>query len=299
MSTPVADWYRPVVAIELEGLLAVDRDPPYKFATMPFPRAVGRSSADPSEGEDVADSDEPGLGNRWAWLSLEGRSWVLSLFERGIEVVWWSRWHDSADGYFGHPTGLPAIASARDGDQPGDPSAEEFASSPLHARAHGRPLLLITNVRPRMGEEEYIRTRRPRDRAITALRVITRTDGRTLDTMAEMDAWLALVRTLPGQVALRRHRKRMLARARRGTGKAGQIGDRLPPVREVDALAARYEVVDPWVDQLVDGVREALQKKGLDLDDLGTVNEIVRMFRNEIDHHARLGTGGTNKETDA
>ena len=295
----VDDRFRPVVAIELEGLLAVDKDPPYRFATMKYPRESAMSRDPDADDAASAEGDEPGRGERWAWLSAEGRSWVLSLFGRGIEVVWWSRWHDSADGYLGRDPGLPQMPSARDPEQSGDPSAEEFAESPLQVRATGRPLLLVTNLRPRMGEEEYIGTRRPVDRAITALRTITRSDERTLDTMAEMDCWLALARTAPGQEALRRHRRRMLARRRRGTRRPLQIGERLPPVADVDALNARFPIVDAWVTQLIDGIRAVLQERGYDLADLGSVTEIVDLFAAVIKQADSARKTDPNRKTES
>ncbi len=109
---PASGRYRPVVAIELEGLLAVDKDPPPLFATMKYPREKETPDAAAAE-TNSGEGDEPGRGERWGWLSHEGRSWVLSLLARGIEVVWWSRWHDAGYEYFGHAPGLPRMPSAR------------------------------------------------------------------------------------------------------------------------------------------------------------------------------------------
>jgi len=297
-NAPIPDRYRPVVAIEVESLLAVDLDPPFEFASMKYPRGATTSSDAAADEASVSDEYDPGFDGRWVWLSDEGRSWVLSLFDRGIKVVWWSQWNDSADGYFGHAPGLSDMPSARHPTPSDDDATEEFAKSPLQVRAKGRPLVLVTNVPTRMAEEEYIRMRRPVDRPITALRAITDPDRRTLDTMAEMDAWLALVRTAPGQEALRRHRRRRLARPRRGEARTDQLGERLPPASEVAALATRYENVDAWVKKLVGGVREVLQERGYDLADVGSVNEIVELFRAAIKQADRARTANSNKEPD-
>lgn len=277
-----AERYWPVVAIQVEGLLAVDTDPhPGSAATEPARGAEapeGTAAAEPNHPVE----DEPGVVGRWRWLSADGHSWVLSLLDRGIEVVWWSRVHDSADGDFGHAPDLRQMPSARHLDQSSDPSAEECADSPLQARAKGRPLLIVTGTRLQRADEDYIRMRRPVDRARTALRTIPRSDDPNLDMMAEMDAWLALVRTPHGQEALRRHRRRTLARPRRGAARADRLGERLPPVSEVDALAARYVVVDAWVRKVLDRAEGILREQGFELADLGTVNQIVKMFVDAI-----------------
>lgn len=297
-NAPVRDRYRPVVAIELEGLLAVDKDPPPLFATMKYPRET--ETPDPAAGEtDSSEGDEPGRGERWGWLSHDGRSWVLSLIARGIEVVWWSRWHDSGYEYFGHAPGLPRMPSARHPDKSGDPSPAEFVESPLHARAKGRPLLIVTNLRLQKVEEDYIRSRRPADRAITALRTITRSGEHTLTTMAEMDAWLVLARTAPGQEALRRHRRRTLARPPRGAPRTVPVGGRLPPRAEVDFLNERFPIVDAWVTQLIGGVRAVLQERGYDLADLGSVKEIVGLIEAVIKQADSARKTDPNRKTDA
>ncbi len=297
-NAPVRDRYRPVVAIELEGLLAVDKDPPSHFATMKYPRET--ETPDAAAGwTDSSEGDEPGRGDRWGWLSHEGRSWVLSLLARGTEVVWWSRWHDSGYEYFGHAPGLPRMPSARHPDKAGDPSPSEFVESPLHTRAKGRPLLIVTNLRLQKVEEDYIRSRRPVDRAITALRTITRSDEHALTTMAEMDAWLALARTAPGQEALRRHRRRMRARPPRGASRTLPIGGRLPPRAEVDFLNERFPIVDAWVTQLIDGIRAVLQERGYDLADLGSVKEIVGLIEAVIKQADSARKTDPNKETEA
>ncbi len=295
---PVRDRYRPVVAIELECLLAVDKDPPPLFATMKYPREPGTPDAVTGE-TDSSESDEPGRGERWGWLSHDGRSWVLSLLARGIDVVWWSRWHDSGYEYFGYAPGLPRMPSARHPDQSGDPSPAEFVESPLQTRAKGRPLLIVTNLRLQKVEEGYIRSRRPADRAITALRTITRSDEHTLTTMAEMDGWLALARTAPGKEALRRHRRRMRARPPRGAPRTLTIGGRLPPRAEVDFLNERFLIVDAWVTRLISGIRGVLQERGYDLADLGSVTEIVGLIQAVIKQADSAHKTDPNRKTDA
>lgn len=297
-TAPIDDRFRPVVAIAVEGFLAVENEASPGSAPTEDPCEEGASDVGDPEKQDDLDGDEPGHGGRWRWLSPESRSWVLSLSDRSMEVVWWSQRHDSVDGDLGHAPGLPHMPSARHLDQPRDLLAAEVGDSPLQTRAKGRPLLIVANVRFPRVEEDCIRMRRPGDRAITALRTIMRSDEPTSDTMAEMDAWLALTRTAPGREALRRHRRRMLARDRRDASRTLQVWERLPPVAEVDALAARFQIVDTFVEQLIGGIRSVLQERGYDLADLGTVNEIVKLIIGTIEHVDHAKSSATPDESD-
>lgn len=262
---------RPVVGIEVEGLLAVHHELGRLPGSDRWPLKVDvYRDMIPEEAWERPRWDEDDHWVRWYWISRTGVDWVQSLLGDGIDVVWASQWHGAANTCFGEPAGLPELDSLREKSRRGPFSMNEFETSPLRMRSDGRPLLLVSRVAPGDGGERLMKSRRPRDRALTALRTVSWEMGPTPEALEEMDRWLTLASDPAGQEALRDQRRRDLARARRRPPPAGEIQHRLPDWEAVDRIIARDQTISEWALELVDTVRKALFDLGLELSDLGT-----------------------------
>ncbi|TDL45282.1 hypothetical protein [Microbacterium oleivorans] len=265
------DRLRPVVAIEVEGLIAVHHELGRLPSSDRWPLKVNiYRDMIPEEAWDRPRWDEDDHWVRWYWISRTGVDWVQSLLGDGIDVVWISQWHGAANTCFGEPTGLPELDSVREKSRRGPFSVAEFETSPLRARSDGRPLLLVTRVAPGDGGQSLVRQRRPRDRAITALRTVSWEMGPTPEALAEIDQWLTLASDPAGQEALRDQRRCDLARSRRRASPTGEIQHRVPQWEAVERIIARDQAINAWVEEVVDNVRKALFDRGLELSDLGT-----------------------------
>lgn len=266
-----ADRYRPVVAIEVEGLLAVSNDTGRLPSSDRWPLQVDvYRDMIPEEAWGRPRWDEDDHWVHWHWISRTGVDWVQSLLGDEIDVVWASQWHGAANTCFGERIGLPELDSVRDRTQRGFFETPEFETSPLRERSDGRPLLLISRIASRDGGERLMQLRRPRDRAITALRTVSWEMGPTPEALADMDAWLSLASDPAGQEALRDQRRRDLARARRRATPSDAIQHRLPQWESVERIIARDQAINAWALELVDTVRKALFDLGLELSDLGS-----------------------------
>ncbi len=268
------DRFRPVVAIEVEGLIAVDNELARLPSSDRWPLKVDLyRDMIPEEAWERPRWDEDDHWVRWYWISRTGVDWVQSLLGDGIDVVWISQWHGAANTCFGEPAGLPELDSVREKSRRGWFATNEFETSPLRARSDRRPLLLITPIAPGDGEQSLMTFRRPRDRAFTAFRTVSWEMGPTPEVLAEMDAWLTLASEPAGQEALRDQRRRDLARSRRRASPPGEIQHRVPQWEAVERIIARDQAINAWVEEVVDNVRRALFDRGLELSDLGSPSQ--------------------------
>lgn len=273
----IVDRLRPVVAIEVEGLIAVHHELGRLPSSDRWPLKVDiYRDMIPEEAWERPRWDEDDHWVRWFWISKTGVDWVRSLLDDGIDAVWYSRWHGAANTCFGEQVGLPELDSVRDRTRRGPVTTDEFETSPLRARSVGRPLLLISRAASGDGGERLMQYRRPRDRAITALRTISWEMGPTPEALEQMDLWLTLASEPAGQQALREQRRRDLARARRrrrathANANTNAIQYRLPAAESVERIAARDRAISEWVEVLIDEIRKVLFDRGLELSDLGS-----------------------------
>lgn len=208
---------RPVVAIEVDGLLSVpvtrpEGEPPpdvidtnITFHREDYPT---RTQAQPNW-------DADGTWTTRYWFSTIGLEWVRGLLARGIEVVWASTWMDCANRYFGPALRLPDLLIALDADHWAGATVGDIKAEQLSRRIDGRPLLLVTDALPLAGRRALLQRRLPRDRATTRLQYIPWSSPVSSGDIAQMDHFLELSQTAEGREELRRVRRKDLARERR------------------------------------------------------------------------------------
>lgn len=204
--------FRPVVAIDLDGVLRV---PPTRAGS---PVREGIISAEITYRRDAYptlhhsqppwDEHDEFTDEDGEEFSGVGVAWVHDLLHRDIEVVWATTWQHYANSYFSPVLGFPElpVAVVDNGSSFREPSEWKAAQLGADPRWTGRPLAWVDDdIPPGWGVE---RTRRPRDRAITlSHRVASSWRGLVHREVDELNAWLALASTPDGQAYLRRRRR--------------------------------------------------------------------------------------------
>lgn len=210
----MSDRYRPVVAIEVDGLLE------RPVLQMPASSEViemeitMRRSVYPT-----ATRAEPkwDAAEEWCavhWFSQLGVNWVRRVLAEGAEVVWASTWREYANVYFSDPLGLPHLPVGVRLDHGRHADILEWKMHQLAASYAARPLLWITDQLPPSGGRALAALRNPRDRFLTAVHLISFTSWVSEGDVQRMDRWLQLVRTEEGHQELRRLRRRYQDQAR-------------------------------------------------------------------------------------
>lgn len=205
--------YRPVVAIEVDGLLE-------------RPVLPGPASADVIEAEvtmrrhvyPTATRAEPewDAEEEWAalhWFSRTGVDWVKRLVAEGTEVVWASTWREYANVYFSELLGLPPLPVGVRLDGGRHQTVSSWKASELARRFEGRPILWVTDELPVEGGRVLAELRNPRERFLTAAHLIPFTSWTSDGDVRRMNRWLELVATEAGHQELRWLRKRDQDRA--------------------------------------------------------------------------------------
>lgn len=216
---PAADRFRPVVAIDIDGVLrlAARPDRPKPDGAYPVELTM-RADAYPSFFHRPPDWGEDGTQTKTHWLSGIGAEWIRSLLKRGVEVVWATTWQEYANVYFAEPLGIPALplGVSGGGDEYEYPDSPEWKCMALAQRFPGRPLVWVDDNPVVVADRELSAIRSPRDRALTRSYWVTHPErGLTREDVTRLDGWLTLASTPEGHEALRRRRRNRLRRTQR------------------------------------------------------------------------------------
>lgn len=202
-----AKRFRPVVAIEVDGLLATEVLP------LPLPdRAFEldvtlKRNVYPTVGRPQPEWDEYGERRERLWISKVGLDWVKNLLESGTEVVWASTWREYANVYFTRALGLPELPVAVRWDGGHHANTADWKASQLARRFDGRPILWVNNELPADGVRVLEALRHPRDRVLTHLFFIPSSSPVSAGDIGRMDEWLYLAGSAEGHADLRRLRR--------------------------------------------------------------------------------------------
>ncbi len=211
------DRYRPVVAVDIDGVLRLRRGNvagSERLGAFVAEVTVHRD-AYPTVFHSAPDWDDDGLSTKRHLFSGIGAAWVQSLLDRGVEVVWATTWQEHANTYFAPILGLPPLPVAVVGDEEREWGPAEWKSVQLARGFPGRPLLWVDDMPPMWAAYQLNGLRSPRDRALTRLQWIRDpTVGITHEDVAEMDEWLTLTTHDAGHAELRRRRRRQRDRDR-------------------------------------------------------------------------------------
>lgn len=203
--------YRPVVAVDVDGVLRLSRR---KVADADLLGAFAaevtvRRDAYPHVFHSPPMWDDDGVSTKRHLFSGVGAAWLRSLLDRGIDVVWATTWQEHANTYFAPTLGIPPLPVAVRGAREEEWGPAEWKSVRLAAGFPGRPLLWVDDMPPVWAGYQLDALRKPNDRALTRLQWVRDSAvGITPDDVAEMDAWLELASTLDGQRELRWRRRR-------------------------------------------------------------------------------------------
>ena len=211
MTTGDDNGYRPVVAVDVDGVLrlrngkAADAD---RLGAFPAKVTV-RRDAYPHVFHSPPMWNDDGVSTTRSLFSGVGAAWVRSLLDRGVEVVWATTWQEHANTYFAPILGIPPLPVAVRGDREEEWGPAEWKSVRLAAGFPGRPLLWVDDMPPEWAGYQLDALRKPNDRALTRLQWIRDPAvGITPDDVVETDEWLELASTPDGQRELRRRRRR-------------------------------------------------------------------------------------------
>ncbi|WP_251449396.1 hypothetical protein [Microbacterium sp. Marseille-Q6648] len=150
---------------------------------------------------------------RWAFLG-RGVLWVKGALERGIEVVWSSRYEQYANTYFSPALGLPELPVATTDDGRFHTTEADWKASQLSQAAYAdRPLLWVHDELTSAGRHLLERYRKPKMRALTWSRFIP--GGASDGDVRFMDEWLRHAVSPAGHAELRAMRARLVDKRRR------------------------------------------------------------------------------------
>lgn len=204
-----SDRFRPVVAIEVNGLLGVPFPPNIDTKLLTDVGAgteiTFRRGTFPSRfiSEPVWEASGEHR-ERWAFLG-PGAQWVKSLLERGIDVVWASRYQEHVNTYFGPALGLPELPVAARDDGRFHTTEADWKASQLSVDEYAdRPLLWVNDELTTAGRHLLERNRKPAMRVLTCSKYIP--DSASSGDVDSMNKWLELARSPSGQSELRRRR---------------------------------------------------------------------------------------------
>ena len=219
MISVAPDRFRPVVAIDIDGVLRLPTRPGRQTPEGAYAvELTMRADAYPSFFHRPPAWDEDGTQSKTHWLSGIGADWIRSLLDRGIEVVWATTWQEYANVYFAEPLGIPplSLGVSGGGDEYEFPDSPEWKSVTLAQRFPGRPLVWVDDNPVSANKLDLPEIRAPRDRALTWSFWVTNPErGITCDDVTHLDAWLALASTPEGHDTLRRRRRNERRRMQR------------------------------------------------------------------------------------
>lgn len=212
-----APRFRPVVAIEVDGLIAVPVTLPAGHAPEDVieMEVIIHKRAYPSSTQPEPAWGPGGTSTTRYWFSRVGLAWVDRLLTEGVEVVWASTWLEYANTYFSPTLGLPRLPIAVTEDDWIGLTIGDIKARQIARQFDGRPLLLVTDMLPQGGRRYLQALRRPADRALTELRYIPWSSSVDENDTGVMSDWLDLARSPEGHEELRRLRERELGWDRR------------------------------------------------------------------------------------
>lgn len=209
--------YRPIVAIEVTGLLAMALPPGLvtNFTTTSGADITFRSESFPTRFVVEPRWDAAGqFTEKWAFLG-RGVKWVGELLAAGTDVVWASRYQEFANVYFSSPLGLPDLPVATLDDGRRHATEAGWKASQLGRELYnGRPLLWVNDELTAAGRFLLERWRRRADHAISYSKYIP--DSASEGDVESMNEWLELARSSSGQRELQDARARYARLRRRG-----------------------------------------------------------------------------------
>ena len=213
-SSDRGERFRPVVAIEVDGLLRIPvagdcapEDVLELEITMKHELYPSASRHEP-----------PWIADQWHarhWISRGGLNWVRERIAEGTEVVWASTWGLCANHYFGEALSLPQLEVAVQADGGRHESISGWKAAHLAARFDGRPVLWVNDELNDSRVQTLERLCHPSDRVLTHLHCIQMGCPISASDVQTMNAWLSLTRSQEGHDELQRQRRREQDRARR------------------------------------------------------------------------------------
>ncbi|GEK85186.1 hypothetical protein [Microbacterium aerolatum] len=212
-----SDPYRPVVAVDVDGVLRVpNAKPGLEFRDGIITAEITMSrAAYPTLFHAMLRPDDPDEWTETHSFSGIGADWIRNLINRGVEVVWATTWLGHANTYFAPALGVPSLPVGVVDDGWSDWSSASWKSRQLGSNWAGRPLLWVDDVPVLYPEARLDRLRRPVDRALTRSFIVPNpTFGIRAADVQILDEWLALTSTEAGQRELRRQRQLQFRRRR-------------------------------------------------------------------------------------
>lgn len=267
--------YRPVVAIEVSGLLTSHANDPdggplfanqvaaeVEFSKQRWPRTL----VEP-------EWDERGRSVKAYCFNQPGVEWVKVMAARGYEVVWSSVWLEHVNTYFGARLGLPRFENVYDPSMAQATSPADAHIATLARRYPGRPILLTLDYPAPEGGDALGLARHPRDRSISMVAAFPWFAPAMPEDLAEITEWLEMTTTQEGQKELARLRQHYRRRGRK------------------HLRATRTRVLNgddhPWLDVGRRPTEEDLfaASRGLSADQIVTYNVIAEVLRQGLGDH--------------
>jgi hypothetical protein len=198
--------FRPVVAIDVEGLLSVivrSEDGPAPAGYFQQRITVHHDQYPHAVMPQLPWTDD-GTWTSTYWFSGMGVAWVKDLLARGIEVWWASTWLEYANHYISPALGFPDLPVAVTAKQWDRICIGDTRPAQLVRQFDKRPLLLVTDMLPTRGRRHLDLLRRPADQALTHLEYIPWNSHVSAADIDTMNKWIENASSSDGQLELRR-----------------------------------------------------------------------------------------------
>lgn len=202
--------YRPVVALDLDGVLRV----PTLQAGLEQPHPTGtaeitmRRVAFPCYSHEEPPWDERGEWTGSHAFSESAAAWVRELIAHGTDVVWVSSWGAYTNVYFAEAFGLPSLPFMDWTEGAAAETAPQNTAKWLSDKFPGRPLLWVSADAGSEAVAALRDLRVPSDMACTRVYPTDRHVGVTAADAAALSSWLDTCESEEGQEELRRRERR-------------------------------------------------------------------------------------------
>lgn len=215
-----ADAFRPVVAIDVDGVLRIHGEERLEQPQLLAREITYYQNEYPDLFHGKPRWDDSHKISHVDTFSKEAVELILELAEDPrVDLVWATTWQHYANRYFGQALGLPHIPVAVKTLEPRESNyfhcSPAWKTAQLARQFDGRPLIWLDDNMPDRPGEDLADQRLPEDRALTRSYAVNPFDGITGEDRANILAWIDQTTSVEGRAYLQLAEEAKLEEQRR------------------------------------------------------------------------------------